>query len=121
MGQARFDGPESHAVKKRKDPLIAYRPHRARTLARLGSWDKERGAKLSNPLVGRDRQLQQLRAELKQMIDSSAGSGSNHGSRLIVVEGDTGMGKTRLLRALAESLEAKVLGENNCLLATAQW
>ena len=38
-----------------------------------------------------------------------------------MVEGDTGIGKTRLLRALTEQPEAKQIGADNCLQATAHW
>lgn len=127
VGQATFEGPESLAVKKRKEPLTAYRPQRVHRLVRLGSWGKERGSHTNEPLVGRDSELQQLRAEVRLMIESSTGgagfasTSNSYGGRLIVVEGDTGIGKTRLLRALADSPDAKLVGENNCLLATAQW
>ena len=77
VGQATFDGPEQLAVKKRKDPLTAYRPRRDATLTRLGSWKKNRGEgeEVDEPLVGRDGELMLLRAELQRAIGPSLGSG----------------------------------------------
>ena len=76
-GQATFDGPEQLAVKKRKEPLTAYRPRRGATLTRLGSWNKDRGegGEADEPLVGRDGELMLLRSELQRTIDPSLGSG----------------------------------------------
>ena len=63
----------------------------------------------ANPLVGRDSELQMLLRE-------HARAGSEGGCRLVTVLGDAGVGKSRLLAALEESLGAdELLLRGRCL------
>jgi hypothetical protein len=130
-GQAVFEGPHAVHVKKRKQPLTAYCPRMPQD-RRAGGGMMGLSSPMLNydesatPLIGRDYELTQLLDELRTTI---AESGPTHeavedsrppkGGRLVVVEGDTGMGKTRLLRALTEAADA----ECTCLQlqASANW
>ena len=116
-GQAAFDGPHDVTAKGKKIP--AYRVRRVNADGFHGrSWKSEAG---TSPLIGRERELHSILSELEQVMEPAgppAPEGLHRGGRLVVVEGATGIGKTRLLQALAEHPEGRLALH---LQATAHW
>ena len=94
--ESRYLGPIE--VKGKAAPVEAYE-----VLGRMGALRSVRGlAGLHSPMVGRDEELARLRAGL---APTRGGVG-----RMAVVEGEPGMGKSRLLRELRAAAEADGLG-----------
>jgi adenylate cyclase len=73
--------------------------HALRGEAGLGSWIPYRAA-APGPLVGRNRELTTIQAALDRTIRTGRGG-------VIVIVGDAGMGKSRLLQAAEESARAR--------------
>jgi len=76
-------------------PELATEPEPIRNGSRALAWPKERPGPVALPLVGRT-------AEWNRLVSSFV-SGQDDG-RLVVVEGEAGIGKTRLAQALVTSL-----------------
>ena len=82
-------------LKGKSEPVPAYRLVGVREGA-------ERPRRLDAPMVGRDRELEQLTGALSETVE-------NRGCRLVTVVGEAGVGKSRLIDEFVQSLGAEVL------------
>ncbi|KAG2496536.1 hypothetical protein HYH03_005360 [Edaphochlamys debaryana] len=101
--QASFIELEPLPVKGKAQPVLVYRvgPHDATAEAQAAQQRRE-AAEVSSgerPLIGRDAEMTLTLNHAASMI-----SGMSHGG-IIIIEGNTGMGKTKLLMEVRKSLE----------------
>ncbi len=86
-----------HDLKGIAEPVHAWRVERA--LATESRFDASRGGQALTPLVGRDEELDLL---LRRWSQARDGEG-----QVVLLSGESGIGKSRLLSALRERLEAQ--------------
>ncbi|GIL91465.1 hypothetical protein Vretifemale_19055, partial [Volvox reticuliferus] len=101
--QASFEELERLPVKGKAQPVLVYRvvAHDATAEAQAAQQRRE-AAEVSSgerPLIGRDAEMTLTLNQAASMI-----SGLSHGG-IIIIEGNTGMGKTKLLMEIRKSLE----------------
>ncbi len=82
------------ALKGKAEPVPAYRLAAVRE-------DAERPRRLDAPLVGRDRELEQLSHSLHEAVETRQ-------CRLVTVVGEAGVGKSRLIDEFVQSVEGEV-------------
>lgn len=87
-GQVRFEALGPMAQKDQMEPITAFKP--------LGGRDRPSGNRTK--LVGRQQEVGALLTELTALRGGAGG-------RVVVIEGEAGMGKSRLLNLLAERAE----------------
>jgi class 3 adenylate cyclase/tetratricopeptide (TPR) repeat protein len=96
-----FEALPAVRVKGRSDPVPVYRPARAERPGRGTGLGPVRQA--AGPLVGREEERRRL-AEALRLV--AAGTGLSERARVLVVEGEAGAGKSRLVAELLDQAQA---------------
>lgn len=103
QGAFTFEAHEPVQVKNKRDPLAVYELLRARPLP-----GKVRGLPgMGEPFVGRDADVKLLSTVLDGLTSPGGGNGS--GGHIVVITGDAGIGKSRLVAELQKQAGARVL------------